>query len=389
MILPVAFIVALCVTLLIVRAQGRLAQLSNDNDLSGPQKFHIRAVPRIGGLGIFAGVLGGVAVEAWNQTGSSREMLLLLACSLPAFLAGLVEDFTKRVSPAWRMLFTAISAALALWALGALIDRIEVPVLDWLVMWPLGAAALTLFVVTGVTNSINIIDGFNGLASMCVMLMLLALAYVGMQVDDQLVAGLSLAAVGATLGFFLLNFPAGRIFLGDGGAYFLGFVVVELAVLLLQRNPRVSPMFPLLVCVYPIFETIFTMYRRRFVHKASTGRPDAMHLHHLVYKRLTLRTHDRDDPQALTRRNSMTSPYLWILTTASILPAVIFWDHTYVLLAFMGAFVVAYVSLYRRLAQFRTPRWILSITRLPPANGGAKILSDDGVRPRPGRRRRR
>ena len=64
------------------------------------------------------------------------------------------------------------------------------------------------------------------------------------------------------LGFFVWNFPAGLIFLGDGGAYFLGFYVAELAILLLHRNPAVSPMFPLLLCIYPVFETLFSIYRR-------------------------------------------------------------------------------------------------------------------------------
>ena len=65
------------------------------------------------------------------------------------------------------------------------------------------------------------------------------------------------------LGFFVWNFPAGLIFLGDGGAYFLGFYLAELAILLLHRNPEVSPMFPLLLCIYPVFETLFSIYRRK------------------------------------------------------------------------------------------------------------------------------
>jgi hypothetical protein len=116
---------------------------------------------------------------------------------------------------------------------------------------------VTVFAVAGVANSINIIDGFNGLASMCCVLILLCLAYVGFQVDDLLVAWLALAGVGAVLGFFVWNFPAGLIFLGDGGAYFMGFYLAEVAILLLHRNPTVSPMFPLLLCIYPVFETVF------------------------------------------------------------------------------------------------------------------------------------
>jgi UDP-N-acetylmuramyl pentapeptide phosphotransferase/UDP-N-acetylglucosamine-1-phosphate transferase len=86
---------------------------------------------------------------------------------------------------------------------------------------------------------------------------------VAFQVGDTADRALALAGIGAVLGFFLWNFPAGLIFLGDGGAYFLGFYVAEVSILLLVRNPEVSPLFPLLVCIYPVFETLFSIYRRR------------------------------------------------------------------------------------------------------------------------------
>ncbi len=110
----------------------------------------------------------------------------------------------------------------------AVITRTDIPGLDWLVAFPLGALLVTVFVVAGVANAVNIIDGFNGLASMCVVIMLIGLAYVAFAVDDRLIALLALAGVGAVLGFFVWNFPAGLVFLGDGGAYFLGFYVAEL-----------------------------------------------------------------------------------------------------------------------------------------------------------------
>ena len=143
-----------------------------------------------------------------------------------------------------------------------------------------------MFAVAGIANAINIIDGFNGLASMCVVLMLGALAYVAFQVGDPTVATLALAGIGAVLGFFLWNFPGGLIFLGDGGAYFLGFFVAELSILLLVRNPTVSPLFPLLACIYPIFETVFSIYRRRFLRATPPSMPDGIHLHSLIYRRL-------------------------------------------------------------------------------------------------------
>jgi len=164
--------------------------------------------------------------------------------------------------------------------------------------------------------------------------------------------------VGAVLGFFAWNYPAGLIFLGDGGAYVLGFLLAELALLLLGRNPRVAPMFPLLVCIYPVFETVFSIYRRRFIRRTSPGVPDGVHLHHLIFKRLLRWTVSRKDARALTRRNSMTSPYLWALCLTSVAPAVMFWDDNGVLFVCIVIFAGVYSLLYWRIVRFRTPRWL-------------------------------
>ena len=87
-------------------------------------------------------------------------------------------------------------------------------------------------------------------------------------------------------GSFAWSFPAGLIFRGDGGAYLLGFVLAELSVLLIERNAAVSPIFALLLCAYPIFETIFTIYRRKVVRGVATAEPDGIHLHTLIHRRI-------------------------------------------------------------------------------------------------------
>src|SRR5258707_10042434 len=108
--------------------------------------------------------------------------------------------------------------------------------------------------------------------------------------------------LGAGLEFMAWNYPKGKIFLGDGGAYLLGFWLAELAVLLVARNPDVSPWFPLLLLVYPIFETLFSIYRRCFLHGRSSGDADALHFHQLIYKRLARIDVGSKDPAEITRR---------------------------------------------------------------------------------------
>jgi UDP-N-acetylmuramyl pentapeptide phosphotransferase/UDP-N-acetylglucosamine-1-phosphate transferase len=362
----VALIVAWLVARSVVhRARGGTLRM-NDFDLSGPQKFHSVPVPRIGGVALVSGVLVGVALASWMMGAVAWPAVLLLACAVPAFASGLTEDFTKTQSPRRRLFFTAVSAALACWVLDARITHSDLPGLDSLLAWTAGSVVVTLFVVAGVANSMNIIDGFNGLASMCGMLILAAVGIVAAQVGDRTVMLVALLGIAGAAGFFFWNYPKGRIFLGDGGAYFLGFWVAESAILLLCRNPQVSPLFALTVCLYPVFETLFSMYRRK-LRGQPVGAPDGIHLHSLIYRRLTRWAVGRRSAYSQARRNAMTSPYLWLMCALSALPAAVFWDSTPALLACIVAYAFVYAGLYWRIVRFRAPRWMRPRRAAPPA----------------------
>ncbi|MBH9577998.1 MraY family glycosyltransferase [Inhella proteolytica] len=352
-------LVAALGALLIVRSARLHAWWSADHDFSGPQKFHGRAVPRIGGLALWAGFVAACAV--WLPQRPEHLPLLggLLLFSLPVLGGGLWEDLTKRISPRRRMALLAVGALAAAWGLEATIIRTDIPGLDWVAAWPAGAVLLALFVVLGVSNAINIIDGFNGLASMCSVIMLAGLGAVALQVGDGAIAGAALLLLAATLGLFLLNYPLGLIFLGDGGAYFLGFMLSELGILLLVRNPQVSPLFPLLLCAYPVVETLFSMYRRRVLRGRPMAAPDGVHLHSLIYRRLVRWAVGSRDARELLRRNSLTAPYLWVACALAVLPAVLFWRSSAALGICLLLYAGAYVSLYWRIVRFRAPRWLV------------------------------
>jgi UDP-N-acetylmuramyl pentapeptide phosphotransferase/UDP-N-acetylglucosamine-1-phosphate transferase len=355
----ISFVVSAFLTLLLVRSAKVHAHRSGDRDFSKPQKFHAVAVPRIGGLGIVLGLLAAVVFIAQTRGAEAAWFgYALLACAAPAFLAGFIQDFTEAVTPRGRLVATGVAALLAFHYLDAAIVHTSIPGLDWLVGFTAGSLALTVFTVAGIAHAINIIDGFNGLASMCVMLMLATVGYVAFQVDDTLIGLMALAGIGAVLGFFVWNFPSGLIFLGDGGAYFLGFLVAEISILLLARNPEVSPMFPLLVCIYPVFETLFSVYRRWVLRQQPAHMPDGIHLHSLVYRRVMRWAMGQRSAKLLTRRNSMTSPVLWMLCMMSVVPALLFWGNTPVLSLFLLVFALAYVLLYWRIVRFRSPRWL-------------------------------
>ena len=385
-ILGLPFIVSLLVTLAVVlKSRGqqdhsRWHRWLRDHDMAGPQKFHAHPVPRVGGAGVALGLLAlCLWADAHNADGLHPFLLLWLA-ALPVVVFGLAEDLTKRVSALWRLMATFVSALLALGLLGIAVVRTDIPGLDTLAQWAPASVALTCLVVGGTAHAINIIDGFNGLASMCAMLMLAAIAYVAWQVGDTFVMQWALACLAAVFGFFIFNYPAGLIFLGDGGAYLVGFVLAELILLLVQRNPSVSPIFGLLVCAYPIFELVFSMYRRKFLHLKPSMAPDGIHLHSLIYRRLIRWAGGELSPRQSTYRNSMTSPFLWALCLLSIVPAIIWWQDSLMLGLFLFLFMGSYLFMYARITRFKTPAWLKRFVprHVPPAAAPLAQHHDQG-----------
>ncbi|MHB1618780.1 MAG: MraY family glycosyltransferase [Sulfuricella sp.] len=337
---------------LIVRYEHLHAHLSHDHIDSGPQKFHALPTPRIGGLGLFGGLLGGAGMVLMlhpriTLTGNGFGYLLLAA--VPAFLGGLLEDVTKNVGVLQRLLLTMISGAIGAWLLGAILIRLGIPIMDHALQWLPFAIAFTVFAVGGVANAINIIDGYNGMAGGFAVIALTAMAWVAAQVNDSLVLVASLSMIGALLGFLIWNWPKGKVFLGDGGAYLLGFILAELSVLLVARNPSVSPWFPLLLLAYPIFETLFSIYRRKWLRNTTPGHPDALHLHHLIFKRIVRGHIGGRCPQQITRNNSRVAPYIWSAASLGSLFAALFWQTTSILMMASLIGCALYVFIYRRL----------------------------------------
>jgi len=337
---------------LIVRYEALHANWSFDPVKTGPQKFHAAPTPRIGGLEVMAGLfVSGAVLLAIAQSASSEQFGYLLLASLPAFLGGIAEDVTKNVSVLARLALTIVAAALGAWLLGAVIPRLDIPGFDVLLRWAPFAIAFTIFAVGGVANAINIIDGYNGLAGGHAVIVLAAMAWVSALVGDAFLFTSALAMIGALLGFLAWNYPKGKIFLGDGGAYLLGFWLAELSVLLIVRHPEVSPWFPMLLLVYPIFETIFSIYRRKVMQGQSPGQPDRLHLHQVIYMRLTRARTDISDPASLTRLSNRVALFSWVMTLCCAIPAMLFWGETHWLMVWSFLFSIAYVLLYHRLTR--------------------------------------
>ena len=354
-----AFIVSLVITLLLVRYRRLHAEYTADTDLLGVQKFHALAVPRVGGVALVLAMAFVCVIAAFRDSEVVSALTLLMISSMPVFLGGLAEDISKKVRARVRLSLALASGAIAYLWLGAAVTKVGIIGLDWVLQFGLVSFIFSIFAIAGAANAINIIDGYNGLASVVSAMILAGLAYVSYYLGDRLILVAAVGMLGAIGGFLIWNYPRGLIFLGDGGAYFIGFVIGTLSILMLARHPNVSPWFPLLLCIYPVFETLFSMYRKKLVRGKSPGAPDGVHLHMLVYKRLVRWAVGSSEARLITQRNAMTSPYLWVLSSMGTIPAVLFWQYEYVLMFFVALFSISYVVLYRRLVLFRMPRWLV------------------------------
>lgn len=323
----IASIASFIGNIVIVCTERWHAPRSLDKDLAGVQKFHRKPVPRIGGLAVLCGLLAVYGADVLDGSAhppgaDSSSFSLLLLSALPAFVAGLIEDFTKTVSALTRLLATFASALAACWLLSAVLPRLDVWGLDFIIQWAPAAIVITGIAVAGVANSMNIIDGFNGLAGAAAVVMLAGMAFVAWQAGDTFIVHLAAAGIGASFGFLCLNYPTGRIFMGDGGAYLLGFWVAETAVLAIVRNPTIVTWHILAICAYPIIEVLFSMYRRKVVRRAGVGVPDRLHLHSLIYRRLVCRVIPRNDKQPWIRNAAVVFIIMgWVVpaTFAAIL----------------------------------------------------------------------
>jgi len=354
-----AFIVSLVVTLLLVRYRRLHAAYTADTDLLGIQKFHVLAVPRVGGIALVLAMTFVCSIAAFRDSEVVSGLTLLMIASMPVFLGGLAEDISKKVRARVRLSLALASGAIAYLWLGVAVTHVGIIGLDWVLQFSLVSFIFTIFAIAGAANAINIIDGYNGLASVVSAMILAGLAYVSYYLGDRLILVAAVGMLGAIGGFLIWNYPRGLIFLGDGGAYFIGFIIGTLSVLMLARHPDVSPWFPLLLCIYPVFETLFSIYRKKLVRGKSPGAPDGVHLHMLVYKRLVRWAVGSSEARLINQRNAMTSPYLWVLSSMGTIPAVLFWQYEYVLMFFVALFSISYVVLYRRLVLFRMPRWLV------------------------------
>lgn len=254
--------------------QGRLGMDAPD----GRRKMHDRPVSRLGGVPIFVTLMCGSVIAFWVLGIDPGEWLSLLFCNSLMFSVGLADDL--KPLGARVKLVGQIGAALILYAYGLSIDVLSNPFGEGGVELGWWSLPLTLMWLVAIPNIINLIDGMDGLAGGFGLFLSLTLAFVGFAAGfmDVMLVGVIMA--GALTGFLFFNLPPAKIFLGDGGAYLIGFFVASVSLKCSNKGSIIAALLVIVIALgVPILDTSFAILRRA-IRGVPIFRADAEHIHH-------------------------------------------------------------------------------------------------------------
>lgn len=269
----VAFTIALAVAYFVTPQVINLAIKAGALDAPDARKVHTRPIPRMGGLAIYAGFV--LAILASMHV--SREIMGLLAGGTVILIIGIIDDLMQL--PAKVKLLGQIIAAAVLVLFDIRIEWITNPFGDMIYVEYL-SIPLTIMWVVSLTNTVNLIDGLDGLAAGVSTIASVTILLVALQQNFWTVAILSAALAGSALGFLQHNFNPAKIFMGDTGSMFLGYMLAAVSILgTVKSAATIALIVPIVALGLPIMDTAFAIIRR-YMSGKPIFKPDKGHLHH-------------------------------------------------------------------------------------------------------------
>jgi UDP-N-acetylmuramyl pentapeptide phosphotransferase/UDP-N-acetylglucosamine-1-phosphate transferase len=277
------------------------------------QKIHQGDVPRLGGVAV---ALGLIIFTYLNQNTIYFDFLFKISlAAIPFFLVSLIEDVYHNIKPILRFFAISLSAILFVYFSGFSLTKVQTPVLDFFMHYEAFSFLFTVIALVSITNAFNIIDASNGIASLTFIVASLSLFIASSFFQDPFIQYLSLSMAILPIGFLALNFPLGKIFLGDSGAYLLGFLIGTLVIVFFIRNPDAPKWLAILILAYPFFELIFS-FLRKILLRQSPFEPDKKHLHLMVndltqsiYKKMNKKRHNN---LRANNMNTVTLIFFWL-----------------------------------------------------------------------------
>ena len=276
-----AFMIALGMALILTPAVIAFARQTGALDKPDARKVHVRPIPRIGGIGIYAAFMASILVQLIFADVTPEFMTSLIGLMIGGTIIvaiGIIDDYCDLPAKV-KLLGQIFAAAVLVISFDVRIDVITDPFGDYIYLEFLAIPA-TIFWVVGLTNTVNLIDGLDGLAAGVSSIAAVTIFLVAMEEGIPFVAMVTAALAGAAVGFLYYNFNPARIFMGVTGSMFLGFMLAGISVVgAVKSAATIALIVPILALGLPILDTTFAIVRRARNHR-PIFKPDKGHLHH-------------------------------------------------------------------------------------------------------------
>lgn len=271
-------LLSLFITISLIPVFIRLAGRMHAIDMPAPRKVHKHPIPRMGGLAIAVGAFAPAFL--WAQRGTFFNAYAIGAGIIVLF--GMVDDL-KGLNYRIKFIGQFTAALVAVLYGGIRIENLGALVPEGMLLPAWVAIPLTVVVIVGVTNAINLADGLDGLAGGICLLSFCCIGYIAYLCGNALLALIAVSLIGAIFGFLRFNTYPASLFMGDSGSQFLGFSLAAISISLTQGNLALSPVLPLIILGFPILDTLTVMYNR-IAEGRSPFSADNNHFHHRLIR---------------------------------------------------------------------------------------------------------
>ena len=310
------------------------------------QRIHLKETPRLGGL-IFA--LSLIAYVMYCPNNESIQLLKIILISLiPIMIVGLKEDLFHNVKPAIR-LFSLLFVGWLFRAqfTGPLPNMADIPLIGKLLALQGGVSFFYILSMVAVANGMNLIDGVNGLCAAVALSILGALLFLSYKTIDVIMLSTIFSVILILIPFLIFNYPYGKIFLGDLGAYSLGLIISMLTIIFFGRHPEISPWGAVLILIYPAMEIVFSLFRR-LIKGVPIYHADTAHLHLKLFHLF------RPQPHYKKIANALVTPALFGLWLFPLLATTWVYQKPLFILISIVLFLLIYAALYAIVPKVKT-----------------------------------
>ena len=311
-----------------------------DNDFSKPQAFHHDAISRGGGIAIF---LSFICFLPINFLLFENILFSYLALGISLFFIGYLDDIKISLNPKKRLILMSILLIIFIKLLDIEIKNIDFVFLNQLIQNNFFSILFILLCFLFVINGANLVDGFNGLLTLNLIIINSFLLFINLTNNHLEFSFFLTAQLIILITFLLFNFPKAKIFLGDSGSYFLGTFVALNVITTNNLNPNVSSFFFCILLFYLFFEVFFSFVRKVY-QKKSPVFPDDQHLHMLSFKIITKKTDQ-------VKGNYLNSLIINLFFLIMVFPSIYFADNSLICKYWFISLVLIYLLVYKQLYQ--------------------------------------